>query len=112
MSRSVNKNLRIKSIPIDKTCRLCGQRKLLSEFDFYNNAKNKRLSTCKSCVEKKDENDEPACCQYHLMITNSYNQLELLLEVVETLQYNKVEIPRELLAKMFRIVHKGDPMSL
>jgi hypothetical protein len=55
-------------------------------------------------MEKKDENNEPygACCQYHLMIANTYNQLDLLLQVVETLQYNKVEIPRELLKKMFR----------
>lgn len=92
MSRSVNKNLRIKPIPIDKTCRLCGQRKLLCEFDFSNKAKDKRAATCKNCMEKKDEQepDYGACCQYHLVIANTYNQLDLLLQVIETLQCNKV----------------------
>jgi len=55
-------------------------------------------------VEKKfeDEDDEPydACCQHHfeeMVVTNTYNQLELLLQVVEALQCNKAEIPRDLL---------------
>jgi hypothetical protein len=54
--------------------------KPLSEFDFSNNA-GKRVATCKNCVGKKDENNEPygACCQYHfeeMVVTNTYNQLE------------------------------------
>jgi hypothetical protein len=74
MSRSDNKNLRIKPIPIDKTCRLGGQRKLLCEFDFSNMAKDKRAATCKNCMGKKDE-QEPygACCQYHLVPTPTIN---------------------------------------
>ena len=64
------------------------------------------VPVCKAC-----ESDEPvygACCQYHfeeMMIANTYNQLQLLLQVVEALQCNKAEIPRELLEKMFRITH-------
>ncbi|MGC2572542.1 MAG: hypothetical protein WA364_13605, partial [Candidatus Nitrosopolaris sp.] len=57
------------------------------------------------------EGDEPygACCQHHfeeVVVTNTYNQLQLLLQVVEALQckYVNAEIPRELL-KMFRITH-------
>ncbi|MGA9149983.1 MAG: hypothetical protein WBZ36_05345 [Candidatus Nitrosopolaris sp.] len=100
--------------PISKKCRICKEEKLLCEFEFSDKAKDKRVSTCKNCVGKKDEQepDYGACCQYHLVVTNTYNQLDLLLQVIETLQCNKVEIPRELLAKMFRIVYKGGPMSL
>jgi hypothetical protein len=45
--------------------------------------------------------------QYHfdaMVVANTYNQLQLLLQVIETLQYT-AEIPRELLEKMFRITH-------
>jgi hypothetical protein len=67
---------------------------------------------CKNCAEKKyeGEGDEPygGCCQHHfeeMMIANTYNQLELLIQVVEALQYNEAKIPHELLEKMFRITH-------
>ena len=60
---------------------------------------------------KKEENKPyGACCKNHfdeMVAVNTYNQLDLLLQVVEALQYNKTEIPRELLEKMFRIVHKS-----
>jgi hypothetical protein len=46
--------------------------------------------------------------QYHFdansIVANTYDQLQLLLQVIETLQYT-AEIPRELLEKMFRITH-------
>ncbi|MGA9149076.1 MAG: hypothetical protein WBZ36_00755 [Candidatus Nitrosopolaris sp.] len=45
--------------------------------------------------------------QYHfdaMVVANTYDQLQLLLQVIETLQYT-AEIPRELLEKMFRITH-------
>ena len=100
--------------PISKRCRLCKENKLLSEFDFSNRTRDKHTADCKNCVEKKfeGEGDEPygACCQHHfeeMVVTNTYNQLELLLQVVEALQCNKAEIPRELLLKMFRITHLG-----
>ncbi|MGA9154672.1 MAG: hypothetical protein WBZ36_29160 [Candidatus Nitrosopolaris sp.] len=81
--------------PISKRCRNCKEEKLLCEFDFSNKAKDKHVATCKSCVLKKDQNDEPygACCQYHVVVANTYNQLDLLLQVIETLQCNKIEIP-------------------
>jgi hypothetical protein len=42
-----------------------------------------------------------------MMIANTYNQFQLLLEVVEALQGNVAEIPLELLENMYRIAHKG-----
>jgi hypothetical protein len=97
--------------PISKKCRTCKEEKLLCEFDFSDNARDKRAATCKNGVGKKDESNEPdygACCQYHfeeLVVTNTYDQLDLLLKMVEALQSNGAEIPRELLEKMFRITH-------
>ncbi len=94
-----------KPVPVDKKCRTC-KKKLLSEFPVDESAYDRRSTVCKAC-----ESDEPvygACCQYHfeeMMIANTYNQLQLLLQVVEALQCNKAEIPRELLEKMFRITH-------
>ena len=40
-----------------------------------------------------------------MVVVNTYNQLKILLSAVEVLQYNKAPIPRELLEKMFKIVH-------
>jgi superfamily II helicase len=100
--------------PISKRCRLCKENKLLSEFDFSNRARDKHTAVCKNCVEKKfeGEGDEPygACCQHHfeeMMINNTYNQLDMLLRVVEALQYGGGEIPTELLKKMHLISRKG-----
>jgi hypothetical protein len=97
-----------KPVPVDKKCRTCKKKKLLSEFPVDESTYDRRSTVCKTC-----ESDKPvygACCQYHfeeMMIANTYNQLELPVQVIETLQYNKAEIPRELLEKMFRIVHKS-----
>jgi protein-arginine kinase activator protein McsA len=94
--------------PISKTCKVCKVKKLLIDFEFSNNAKNKRVRICKTCVEEKDE-PYGACCQQHfdeMVISNTFTQLELLLQVVEAAQYN-IEIPHELLAKIFKIAHKG-----
>jgi hypothetical protein len=93
--------------PISKCCRLCEENKLLSEFDFSNRARDKHTAVCKNCVEKKYEG---ACCQHHfeeMMINNTYNQLDMLLRVVEALQYGGGEIQTELLKRMYLISHKG-----
>jgi hypothetical protein len=95
-------------IPVDKCCKLCGERKLLSDFEFSNDKKNRRVNTCKTCMEKEDA-PYGGCCQDHfqeLAIVNTFDQLESILEVVEAIQYN-MKIPHELLQKMSKIVHKG-----
>lgn len=87
-----------KPIPISQKCRTCRQEILVSEFDFSDRARDKRAATCKSCMEEKDDEPLGACCQNHFeeMVTiSSYNQLSILLQIIEALQYNEVEIPRD-----------------
>ena len=38
---------------------------------------------------------------------NTFEQLDNLLEIVEALQYNEVEVPKELLEKISRIIRNG-----
>lgn len=70
-----------KPIPVDKICKSCGQRKLLSDYDFSNSKKNKRLAICKSCIEIEQEEVDDApngCCLCFVEMTthNSFIQLD------------------------------------
>jgi hypothetical protein len=51
-------------IPVDKECSMCGQHKLLSEFDFLNinKSNDNRTSICKTCQEEKKNADPEICC--------------------------------------------------
>jgi hypothetical protein len=92
--------------PISKECTTCKKILLLSEFEIDESAKDKRADSCKSCQHK----NEPygTCCREHfqnMLISNTYTQLEILLDQVNVFRLNGVEIPRELLKKMFDITH-------
>jgi hypothetical protein len=91
--------------PINKVCRICKKKKLLTEFEVDESANDRHSTVCRTC----DKHDY-TCCQYHfeqMMIANTYNQSQLLLQMVKALQDNGAEIPRELLEKMYQIAHKG-----
>ena len=86
---------------------------MLSEFQFSNRAKDKHIATCKTCIGKRNKNDEApigGCCEDHfseMTAINTFEQLDNLLEIVEALQYNEVEVPKELLEKISRIIRNG-----
>jgi hypothetical protein len=69
--------------PISKKCQVCKVEKLLCEFEFSDNTKT-RVDTCRSCVEKREENNKPygAYCQNHfneMVVENTWSQSDLLL---------------------------------
>ena len=65
--------------PVIKKCKRCKHTKLLSEFDFSDEIKSKRVATCKSCMEES-ENGFGTCCMDHfnkMMITSTFNQFQI-----------------------------------
>jgi superfamily II helicase len=96
-----------KPIPIDKVCRICKQRKLLTEFEIDESKKDRHSKICKDCdVEEADG----ICCAYHfqeMAVSYTYAQLALTLNVVEALQQNEIEIPSELFDKMYQIIQRS-----
>jgi hypothetical protein len=67
-----------------------------------------RSSICKDCEHETEREPYGTCCESHfqdMMITNTFTQLTILLEQVNVFRLNGVEIPLELLKKMFNITH-------
>jgi len=94
-------------VPISKSCSGCGETKLLSEFKI-DESKNDRLGDiCKFCQAHAHE-IFGTCCETHfneVLVANTFTQLANLLEVLDVIRQNEIEIPKELLKKMFEITH-------
>lgn len=58
---------------------------------------------------EESENGFGTCCMDHfnkmMMTTSTFNQFQILLQVIEIIQHNGIEIPRELLEKMLKVTH-------
>ena len=99
--------------PISKQCSSCKEEKLLAAFELNlsSKSKDKHESICKSCVERIDQSEQHlGCCQGHFeqfVIDSTFTQLDANLQMVELLQESGVEIPKELLQKLFEITHRG-----
>ena len=94
-------------VPIDKVCRICKQKKLLTEFEINESTKDRHDIICKDCNTKGADG---ACCAYHfqeMAVSYTYAQLALTLNVVEALQQNRIEIPSELLDRMYQIIQRS-----
>ena len=95
-------------IPVDKKCPECEQCKLLSEFNLDEKSSDNRSSICKDCEHETEREPYGTCCESHfqdMMITNTFTQLTILLEQVNVFRLDGVEIPRELIQKMFNVAH-------
>jgi hypothetical protein len=106
----LSKDDKTKPIPVSKRCRTCKEEKLLSEFDFSSKSKSKRVATCKTCMDEKESVDHLGCCTPHfeqMVIEATFQQLDTVLQMVDVLQSSGVEIPKELLEKLFQIAHLG-----
>lgn len=72
-----------KPIPIEKTCKICKQKKLLSEFEFSSKARDKRATICKSCMEERktecNESGHTDICIKNKFLTGVFHQLDCLL---------------------------------
>lgn len=96
-----------KPIPIDKKCRICKEKKLLSEFQFKERNKDKHDTVCKPCIEKIEENDRTPHtqdCITDKFLDGVFQQLDCLLALVE----NGVEIPDEILEQFYYIIEQDE----
>jgi hypothetical protein len=92
--------VKTKPIPIDKTCRICRQKKLLSEFDVDEETTDLHSIICKSC------DDLALTCPGYLkskILVNAYTQLDLLLSLVN----DGLELPDDLVDLLSEIAHRG-----
>jgi superfamily II helicase len=87
--------------PLEKRCRICKTKKLLSEFEINNNIRDKRENICKSCSEP-----QPTCpdCLEMKVVANAYTQLDLLLSLIN----DGLELPDDLLDLISQIAHRGE----
>ena len=99
-----------KNVPISKTCRISKRKKLLSEF-IVDESKNDRHDViCKECISDIGENELGACCKEHfddMIIAYNYDHFSMSLYVIECLQKNEAEIPKQLLDRMFKVLQRS-----
>jgi len=66
---------------------ISNQKTILTEFEAHESAKDRHNTICKTCG-KRDGSDYGTCCRDHfeeMMIVNTFNQLELLLQTINVL---------------------------
>jgi len=106
----LNDGVKSKPIPVDKKCRVCKMRKLLSEFEFNDKARDKRATTCKTCMEERktetecDQSGHTDVCIKNKYLIGVFNQLECFLALVES----GMPVPGDILDIMHQIMEQDE----
>jgi hypothetical protein len=91
----------MKTIPVDKVCKLCKQKKLLVHFGVDDKARDKRDRICKECRTSISSSDLCQGCVNERIIESSIPVSELLLDLAK----GGIGLPRELLNNLAYILH-------
>jgi RNA polymerase subunit RPABC4/transcription elongation factor Spt4 len=91
----------MRTVPVDKACKLCKQKKLLVEFDVNNKAADRRDRICKTCRASTSSSELCQVCISQRIAESSIPTSEILLEFVKA----GIELPDELLNNLAYILH-------
>ena len=91
----------MKTIPVDKVCKLCKQKKLLVHFGVNDTARDKRDRICKECRTLTSSSEVCQGCVNERIIESSIPVSELLLDLTK----GGIGLPRELLNNLAYILH-------
>ena len=84
--------------PIEKLCRVCNTKKLLSDFDIDESVLDKRRNICRECLTEEDLCSD---CVEGRIVEVSEKTLDLLFELVR----RGLELPKELTQKIMSTVY-------
>ena len=91
----------MKTIPVDKVCKLCKEKKLLVHFGVNDKARDKRDRICKECRTTASSSELCQGCVNERIIESSIPVSDLLLDLAK----GGIELPRELLNNLAYILH-------
>ena len=91
----------MKTIPVDKVCKLCKEKKLLVHFGVNDKARDKRDRICKECRTSTSSSELCQECVNERIIESSIPVSDLLLDFAK----GGIELPRELLNNLGYILH-------
>jgi hypothetical protein len=91
----------MKTIPVDKVCKLCKEKKLLVHFRVNERARDKRDRICKECRTSTSSSELCQGCVNERIIESSIPVSDLLLDLAKC----GIELPRELLNNLAYILH-------
>ena len=97
----------MKTIPVDKVCKLCKEKKLLVHFGVNDKAHDKRDRICKECRTSTSSSELCQGCVNERIIESSIPVSELLLDLAK----GGIELPRELLNNLAYILHHTTPRA-
>ena len=91
----------MKTIPVDKVCKLCKEKKLLVHFGVNDKTRDKRDRICKECRTSTSSPELCQGCVNERIIESSIPISEVLLDLAK----GGIELPRELLNNLAYILH-------